>query len=410
MDATLTRRSLCKNSTRSSVASVCAKTAMKIEYIDKPEQLAQLCDRINSAPWIAVDTEFLREKTYYPIFCLLQIATPDWVVCVDPIALPDLSDVFAAINKPETIKVLHSCRQDLEIFYQLTGQPTYPVFDTQIAAPLLGLQENIGYAMLVSHFLAINLSKAHTRTNWSARPLSKEQIEYAANDVIYLCKIYQIMRQTLEDMGRLAWLDKDFEQLKDPNLHQVLPANAWLKIKGNNKLTKEQLAVIQALSAWREQAAQAENKPKNWLIKDDLLIELAKLQPTTVAELAKVYRIGERVTKRYGEVLCQLINAEKDQPPIPLADKIKTTKKTQGQEAVLDVLTAIVRMRAAENSINPSWLASRKNLEKLLFDDADNALLSGWRYNMVGQELQGLLSGKYKVSLDGMTGVVVSNT
>jgi ribonuclease D len=162
---------------------------MMIEYIDRPDQLAELCSRISKEPWIALDTEFLREKTYYPIFCLLQIATPEWVVCVDPIVLPDLTELFDVINDPAIIKVLHSCRQDLEIFYQLSGKVTTPVFDTQIAAPLLGFQENPGYAMLVSSFLNVNLSKAHTRTDWSIRPLSKDQIQYAADDVIYLCKI-----------------------------------------------------------------------------------------------------------------------------------------------------------------------------------------------------------------------------
>ncbi|MCK5478510.1 MAG: ribonuclease D, partial [Methylococcales bacterium] len=161
---------------------------MTIEYIDKPEQLSDLCKRILEESWIALDTEFLREKTYYPKFCLLQIATPEWVVCIDPIALSDLSELFSAINDPSITKVLHSCRQDLEIFYQLTGKVTTPVFDTQIAAPLLGFQENPGYAMLVSSFLNVNLSKVHTRTDWSVRPLSEAQIQYAADDVIYLCK------------------------------------------------------------------------------------------------------------------------------------------------------------------------------------------------------------------------------
>lgn len=165
-----------------------------IEYINTPGQLQQLCEKIAQAPWLALDTEFLREKTYYPQFCLLQIATPEWVACVDPLSLTDLKGLFDAINNPAIVKIFHSCRQDLEIFYQLTGTIPQPLFDTQIAAPLLGFQENPGYAMLVSSFLNINLSKAHTRADWSKRPLSEAEIQYAADDVIYLCKIYQIMR------------------------------------------------------------------------------------------------------------------------------------------------------------------------------------------------------------------------
>jgi ribonuclease D len=373
---------------------------MTIEYIDRPEQIKGLCERISQAPWIAMDTEFLREKTYYPVFCLLQIATPEWVVCVDPIALPDLSELFEVINNPDIIKVLHSCRQDLEIFYHLTGKVISPVFDTQIAAPLLGFQENPGYAMLVSSFLNINLSKAHTRTDWSIRPLSEAQIQYAADDVIYLCKIYKMICQQLEESGRSDWLNKDFERLNNKELYQLPPAKAWLKVKGKNRLTGKQLSIVQALTEWREKTAQSENRPKNWLIRDDLLLELAKLQPVIIGELAKIRTINERSVNRYGKVICQLIDEAKGKAPIPLNDKSKIKKKTQQQEAVLDVLTALVRVRADENSLNPMILASKKDLEKLLIDEEDSMILQGWRYSMVGKELQGLLKGQLALSLD----------
>ncbi|MFK5947746.1 MAG: ribonuclease D [Methylococcales bacterium] len=382
---------------------------MTIEYIDKPEQLPELCNKIQQAPWIALDTEFLREKTYYPVFCLLQIATPDWVVCVDPIAITDLSALFSVINNPKMVKVLHSCRQDLEIFYQLTGEVTYPVFDTQIAAPLLGFQENPGYAMLVSNFLNVNLSKAYTRTDWSMRPLSPEQIQYAADDVIYLCKIYTKMTEQLAELGRLDWLDKDFELLKNGELYQISPENAWLKVKGRKRLTGKQLSIVQVLTAWREKTAQAENRPKNWLIRDDLMLELAKLQPSTVEELVKIRSVNERSVKRYGRTICQLIAEAKNSAPIPMTDKNKSAKKTANQEAVLDVLTAVVRMRADENSLNPMILASRKDLEKLLFDEEDNPVLLGWRYSMVGKELQGLLKGQYSLTLKEGDVVITEN-
>jgi ribonuclease D len=322
------------------------------------------------------------------------------VVCVDPIALPDLTELFEIINEPDIIKVLHSCRQDMEIFYHLTGKVISPVFDTQIADPLLGFQENPGYAMLVSSFLNINLSKAHTRTDWSIRPLSEAQIQYAADDVIYLCKIYKMICQQLEESGRSDWLNKDFERLNNKELYQLPPAKAWLKVKGKNRLTGKQLSIVQALTEWREKTAQSENRPKNWLIRDDLLLELAKLQPVTIGELAKIRTINERSVNRYGKVICQLIDEAKGKAPIPLNDKSKIKKKTQQQEAVLDVLTALVRVRADENSLNPMILASKKDLEKLLIDEEDSMILQGWRYSMVGKELQGLLKGQLALSLD----------
>ena len=372
---------------------------MTIQYINRPEQLAKLCEQIQQEPWIALDTEFLREKTYYPKFCLLQIAAPDWVACVDPLSIDDLTPLFDAIYNPDIVKVLHSCRQDLEIFYQITGRIPEPIFDTQIAAPLLGLQENPGYAMLVSTFLNVNLSKAHTRTDWTQRPLSQDQIQYAADDVIYLCKIYTMMCEQLEKLGRLNWLENDFASLNNPELYQLSPENAWLKIRGKNKLTGRQLSILQTLTEWREQTAQAENKPRNWLFPDDMLLELAKLQPVTLTDLGKIRNINERSVNRYGKVLCELIDAARQRPPKPLKEKDNAVKKTQQHDAVMDVLIAVVRSRAEENSLNPIILATRKDLEQLLFGDADCPLLHGWRYKMAGQELQGLLNGHYSLSL-----------
>ncbi|TRW89524.1 ribonuclease D [Candidatus Methylobacter oryzae] len=374
----------------------------KIQYINTPDQLAKLCEQIKTEPWLALDTEFLREKTYYPKFCLLQIATPDWVACVDPIALPSLDNLFDAIYSPAIVKVFHSSRQDLEIFYQLTGKLPEPLFDTQIAAPLLGFQENPGYAMLVSSLLNVNLNKAHTRADWSKRPLIDAEIQYAADDVIYLCKIYQMMLQKLEELGRADWLERDFAELADPALYVVKPEKAWLKIKGKNKLTGRQLSIIQTLAEWREKTAQSEDRPKSWLLRDEMLFDIAKLQPETVGELANIRGINERVVNRYGAELCQLITAAKNRAPIPLHEKGRPAKKTQQQEAILDILTALVRIRAEENSLNPIILATRKDLEALLFNDGEEEcpLLHGWRFKMAGRELVGLLKGELLLGIE----------
>jgi ribonuclease D len=372
-----------------------------IQYINTPDQLATLCEQIKKESWLALDTEFLREKTYYPKFCLLQIATPEWVACIDPIALPDLNALFETLYNPAIVKVFHSCRQDLEIFHQSTGKLPSPIFDTQVAAPLLGFQDNPGYAMLVSSLLGINLNKAHTRADWSKRPLTEAQIEYAADDVIYLCQIYQIMVQKLTALGRIDWLKHDFAELTNPALYTVAPEKAWFKIKGKNKLTGKQLSIIQVLAQWREKTAQAEDRPKSWLLRDELLFDLAKLQPETVTDLANVRGINERAVNRYGKELCQLITVAKNTPPIPLNEKDRAAKKNQQQEAILDILTALVRIRAEENSLNPSILATRKDLEVLLFNDDDECpLLHGWRFTMAGRELVGLLKGELLLGIE----------
>jgi ribonuclease D len=372
-----------------------------IQYINTPDQLAKLCEQIKKETWLALDTEFLREKTYYPKFCLLQIATPEWVACVDPIALPKLDVLFEVLYNPAIIKVFHSCRQDLEIFFQWTGQLPSPIFDTQVAAPLLGFQDNPGYAMLVSSLLSVNLNKAHTRADWSKRPLTEAELEYAADDVIYLCQIYQIMVQKLTALGRIDWLKNDFAELTNPALYAVDPEKAWFKIKGKNKLTGKQLSIIQTLAEWREKTAQAEDRPKSWLLRDELLFDLAKLQPETVPELANVRGINERAVNRYGKELCQLITAAKNRPPLPLNEKDRSAKKTQQQEAILDILTALVRVRAEENALNPTILASRKDLEELLSNGDDECpLLHGWRYTMAGKELVGLIKGELLLGID----------
>ena len=372
-----------------------------IQYIDTPGQLDTLCEQIKKEPWLALDTEFLREKTYYPKFCLLQIATPEWVACIDPIALPQLESLFDAIYNPAIVKVFHSCRQDLEIFFQWTGKLPSPIFDTQVAAPLLGFQDNPGYAMLVSSLLSVNLNKAHTRADWSKRPLTEAELEYAADDVIYLCQIYQIMVQKLTALGRIDWLKNDFAELTNPALYKVDPETAWFKIKGKNKLTGKQLSIIQTLAQWREKIAQAEDRPKSWLLRDELLFDLAKLQPETVQELANVRGINERSVNRYGKELCQLITAAKNRPPVPLHEKDRSAKKSQQEEAILDILTALVRVRAEENALNPTILASRKDLEELLSNGDDECpLLHGWRYTMAGKELVGLLKGELLLGID----------
>ena len=371
----------------------------KIQYIDTPEKLDELCGKISKESWVAIDTEFLREKTYYPKFCLLQIATPEWVACVDPLVLPSLDPLFEVVYNPSIIKVFHACRQDLEILYHLTGKVPESIFDTQLAAPLLGFQENPGYGMLVSSLLNINLSKAHTRTDWSIRPLQEAQLKYAADDVIYLGEIYQLIRKKLIELGRLDWLHDDFSSLADTDLYLLPTEKAWMRIKGKNKLTGKQLSIVQALAGWREKKAQSEDRPRNWLLRDDMILDLARLQPVAVGELFKIHNMNERSAKRYGETICRLIAEARLLPPIKLDEKGRSQPQTQQQEAILDVLAALVRVRADENSLNPVILATRKDLEMLLFEDSKCRLLHGWRYSMVGSELIDVLQGKYLVSL-----------
>jgi ribonuclease D len=378
-------------------------------YIDTPDQLRDLCASLIGASWIALDTEFLREKTYFPKFCLLQIAAGDIVACVDPLALDDLAPLLAILLNPAVTKVFHSGRQDMEIFYHLCGQLPGPVFDTQLAAPLLGMGEQVSYAALVSELLGVNLSKSHSRTDWSRRPLSPEQIRYAADDVIYLEQAYRAMLLRLEQLGRLAWLDGDFAELVDPSLYENPPETAWQRIGGVYQLKPKPLSIVQTLAAWREQTARAQDLPRGWILKDDALFDLARQQPANAEQLKLVRGIDERMAKRHGAVISRLIQEAAARPPQPMGLKGRSSKKTAEQEAVLDLLMAVVRLRAAQNTLNPGTLAGRKDLEQLLDGEPQARLSHGWRKTMAGDELAAVLRGDLTLKIEGGSLLITDN-
>lgn len=377
--------------------------SMQTLFIDTPARLREFSQAISGSPWLAVDTEFLRERTYYPEFCLLQVANDRVAACIDPLALKDLAPILDVLYAPAILKVFHAGRQDLEIFFQLRGALPLPLFDTQLAAPLLGYQEQIGYAGLVAEMLGITLSKAHARTDWSKRPLSPEQFAYAADDVILLGQLYPVLHGQLESLGRLEWLEEDFAALAEPAIYRNDPENAWQRVSGIYKLNGKTLAVAQELAIWRERVAKRDNLPRGWIFKDDTLLDLARLRPATPEQLGTLRGLGERTVKRSGAELCRLIDDAAVKPPIPLSRQAVPPRPTLEQDAVLDALQAVVRLRAAQNRLNPSVVASRKDLEWLLLEKTGGALREGWRQHLVGQELEELLDGTVLLELSRTT-------
>lgn len=372
---------------------------MKEVYVDQPESLRQLCETLSTETVFALDTEFLREKTYYAQLCLIQLATPSLIACIDPIRIQDLSPFFEILYDPTKLKVMHSARQDLEIFHDLTGRVPAPLFDTQIAATLLGYGDQLGYANLVEKMLGVKLAKTHTRTDWSHRPLERGQIEYAEDDVRYLIQVYEKQRDMLEKLGRSDWLQKDFEALTDPQLYRQPQEDLWQKVRGANTLKGVQLAVLQRLAQWRERQAIEKNRPRRWIIRDDVVLEIARQLPTNAAALQKMPG-ADAFLQKNAEVILHEVEQGKAVPKSQWPSTAKFTRLTPEQEAQVDLLMAVVRTRAAQAQVTPAVLASRKDLECLVQQKSRCTVLWGWRAELVGNELQSILNGERQIVLD----------
>jgi ribonuclease D len=287
----------------------------------------------------------------------------------------------------------------MEIFFNLHGNPPSPVFDTQIAALLLGYADQIGYANLVREMLGIELEKLHTRADWSQRPLSAEQLKYATDDVVYLAEIYRKMMAQLQQMGRLEWLAEDFARLASPDLYANPPERAWLKVKGGNRLKGDSLAVLQALAKWREATAQQKDRPKGWILRDDALLDIARHQPTSLDALGRIRGLSEGLVRNSGKALVELVRDAAGRQPAPWPDTGKRIKLSPDQGALVDVMMALVRMSGERNDLNPAVLASRRQLEQLVLGRMDIDVMQGWRKRFVGEQLLRFLEGNLNLSV-----------
>ena len=361
-------------------------------YIGTESSLCQLIEQLRSAPWIAIDTEFLRERTYHARLCLIQIASPNLLACIDSLAIEQLEPLRELIQLPGQIKILHAAFQDLEILYHHLGALPSRIFDTQVAAAFLGEGNQTGYGRLVSSMLHIDLNKDQTRTDWSQRPLTSKQIHYAGNDVRYLGTLYLRQRKALIAQGRLGWLEEDFHRLAQPDSYKNQPFEQWRRICGANRLFGKQLCALRALAAWREQEAQRLDRPRRWIIADDIILGLACRMPRAGSQMNNIRGMPGKVPERYKKILLR-IAAEASQKPIdeclkPPNHKILTTE----QEALVDLLMATLRIEASRHSISPSLLATRRDLESLVRDASASPVMKGWRGHLVGNAMQKILA------------------
>ncbi len=369
---------------------------MKTVYIADQPALEASCNRFRGTPWLAIDTEFIREETFYSQLCLIQVSDFENIFLIDPLALPSLDPLLEILYDPAILKILHAAHQDLEIFYHLCGAVPSPVFDTQLVALALGHGSQIGYAKLVQHMLGVTLEKAHTRANWGLRPLPPEWLAYASDDVRYLPEIYQRQHAELTARGWLAALADDFKALSDPDHYRLHPQDAWQRVRDHKRLRGIQRAVLRALAAWREEQAHRLDRPRRWILKDLPLLEIARKMPNSLEDLAQIRELPSAVLETHGETLLARITDARAEPPEQWPARPHRLHIPPEKAVYVDKALTLITARAHEYSIPLQMLADRHDIERLLIGE-DSPLCHGWRAAVIGmawEQLQDFLLAK----------------
>jgi ribonuclease D len=362
----------------------CLRTCMsEFEFVELCEESTQLA-AISDADVVGVDTEFMREKTFFAQLCLVQVATPDQIFCVDPLLDEDLSVAWRVLMARPW--VLHSGRQDMEVLYHATRRFPASVFDTQIAAGLLGHAPQIGYANLVAELFDVRLEKSHTRSDWSKRPLPHSALEYAAEDVAYLLPAQNRLAEALDKLNRLEWAEQDSASLLDESLYQNSPERAIDRVKGARNLRGVARAAAAGLASWRELEAVRRDRPRQWILRDPVLLEIASAQPATQDELAGLAGLSEKTARRAGVELLEIVSGAKND----IGDYQPPPRPDERQKTILKKAQAIVASCAAELGISTELLAPKKELSNALFSEKKSRVFRGWRGELVGDELHAL--------------------
>lgn len=362
--------------------------------IQNQRDLLPLCRDLESAPCLFLDTEFVGEGRYYPDVGAIQVATPDMAAVIDPIGIRDLGPFLDLLRDTSRVKVFHAAGQDLAIFYRLIGRAISPVFDTQIAASLLGPDEQIAFVNLVERVTGKRLRKEHSFTNWLQRPLSDGQVEYALDDVRYLVHVYEAQMERLARLDRLAWAREEMSRLEsDETFAPPDPRALYLRIRNVDRLSGRTLAILQELVAWREETARNENIPPARIARDDALVELARRPPAEVRQLRDVRGLTVQQAERWGRQMLNAINdGSRNAPPkVPSRSSFPSSL-----EPTVDFLQVCLRSLAHQKPVAPGLVATRPDLAQLVCrgQAADIPLNRGWRREAFGTELLATLDGK----------------
>jgi ribonuclease D len=361
-------------------------------------EVAALCEELAREPYVAIDTEFMRDRTYYPKLCLVQLAGAQRHAAVDPLAPGiDLGPLFELLANPDVLKVFHAARQDIEVFYRLTGAVPTPLFDTQLAAMVCGYGEEVGYETLVSQIAKGRIDKSSRFTDWARRPLSPQQLTYALGDVIYLRVIYERLRQQLERTGRSEWVAEELADLTDPATYDQNPADAWKRIKVRSREPRF-LALLRALAAWREREAQRRDLPRNRIVRDDLLLEIAANRPTSPEEFAKLRRIS--LDRQSVEAAVATVRAALALPEAELPRLEPPPKLPRGLGPVIELLRVLLKLKCEEHRVAQRLVATSGDLEAIATESRpDVPALKGWRFEVFGRAALALKGGELGLAI-----------
>jgi len=368
-----------------------------MNIVKTTHDLEHFINNLTVSNYVTVDTEFIRETTYWPQLCLIQIASPETMGVIDPLSPEiDLTAFFRLMADPKVVKVFHAARQDIEIIYHLSGIIPYPLFDTQVAATVCGYGESISYDQIVARITGVQLDKTSRFTNWAQRPLTENQLNYALADVTYLRDVYVKLSQQLKKTKRDHWLNEEIATLSSPATYEIPLDEAWKRVKGRVRKPIE-LAILQNIAAWRESEARLNDVPRGRIVKDDTLIEIATQKPKDVNALSRLRSIPKGWERSaFANGLLEAVNAAMQIPKEDLPKIDKNRALPEGAAAAIDLLKVLLKLVSEENGVASKIVANADDIEKIVLNrhKSNVPAMTGWRYEIFGKKAESLLNGE----------------
>ena len=384
-----------------------------MEYLCTSDALSQLCEQARSVGLMALDIEFVRERSYVPQLALLQVAVGDTCALIDPLQIHDLSPLFSLVRSPDILKILHAAGQDMEVLYWHSGQTPARIFDTQIAAALVGLGEQISYGRLVESLLGVTLDKGESYSDWLLRPLSAAQLTYALDDVRYLPALYHILSTRLEELGRAPWATEEFQKYANPEIYQRPPRTLFRRIRRGGTLSAQGLSVLRELAEWREREAQRRDCPPGSVMRDEVIVALARKAPQSFDDLQRLRGLPRRDIEQSGSELLQAIGrglavTEEDRP-----QAVRRWRLTPAEKLMAKFLDPCLKALCQQHQLSAACVGNHADLEELVYRyrrrrlETDSCrLLHGWRGTLIGHDLLAVLAGRVRVHIDPHTGAL----